>query len=210
MSGQLGGERALVAGPEEVPCDTGPSGSQPVAEMGDRPRTEGDVDERVQLEDALALGLRIAAADRDHPLGVPVLERLRVAEVGRETLVRLLPDRAGVEDEDVGAVRRIGLPEPKLLEHALDALRVVRVHLAAEGGDVVAAHRRQCTQASWPAYFANSMARLSRMTVTLIWPGYSRCPSMSRAISCDSRIACSSSISVGLTITRISRPAWRA
>ena len=32
------------------------------------------------------------------------------------------------------------LAEPELLEHALDALGVVRVHLAAERRDVVAAH----------------------------------------------------------------------
>src|SRR3954463_12447403 len=54
------------------------------------------------------------------------------------------------------------------------------------------------------------MARLSRMTVTLIWPGYSSWSSTSRAISCERRTAASSSISFGLTSTRISRPAWRA
>src|SRR5438094_4695636 len=56
-------------------------------------------------------------------------------------------------------------------------------------------------------YFANSIARDSRITVTLIWPGYSRRSSMSRAISYESSAAWSSSISAGLTITRISRPA---
>ena len=57
---------------------------------------------------------------------------------------------------------------------------------------------------------ANSTARLSRMTVTLIWPGYSSCSSISRAISWDRRTAVSSSMSVGFTITRTSRPAWSA
>jgi hypothetical protein len=59
-------------------------------------------------------------------------------------------------------------------------------------------------------YFANSIARDSRMTVTLIWPGYSSWSSISRAISCESRTAPSSSTSFGLTMTRISRPAWSA
>ncbi len=59
-------------------------------------------------------------------------------------------------------------------------------------------------------YFAYSIARDSRITVTLIWPGYSRAASISRAISCESSTAWSSSISSGLTITRISRPAWSA
>src|SRR6186997_1352530 len=35
-------------------------------------------------------------------------------------------------------------------------------------------------------YFANSTLRDSRITVTLIWPGYSRSFSISRAISCES------------------------
>src|SRR5436305_1254514 len=54
---------------------------------------------------------------------------------------------------------------------------------------------------------ATSVARLSRITVTLICPGYSRWSSISRAISCESRIAVSSSTSSGLTMTRISQPA---
>jgi hypothetical protein len=57
------------------------------------------------------------------------------------------------------------------------------------------------------SYFATSTARLSRITVTLTWPGYSSWLSISRAISCESSTASSSSISLGFTITRISRPA---
>ena len=59
-------------------------------------------------------------------------------------------------------------------------------------------------------YLASSVARDSRMTVTLICPGYSSSCSISRAISCERRTAASSSISPGLTITRTSRPAWSA
>ena len=58
-----------------------------------------------------------------------------------------------------------------------------------------------------PTHFASSVARDSRITVTLICPGYSSSCSMSRAIWCERRTAPSSSISPGLTITRISRPA---
>ena len=36
------------------------------------------------------------------------------------------------------------LAEAERLEHALDALGVVAVHLAAEGGDVVAPHPGHC------------------------------------------------------------------
>jgi hypothetical protein len=42
-----------------------------------------------------------------------------------------------------GFSRIVHLPEPELLEQALDPLRVVGVHLAAERGDVVAAHPDQ-------------------------------------------------------------------
>src|SRR5581483_6632553 len=58
---------------------------------------------------------------------------------------RLLADRARVEDDDVRLVLRAGLAEAELLEHALDALAVVRVHLAPERRDEIAAHRRQGT-----------------------------------------------------------------
>src|SRR6266480_910270 len=60
------------------------------------------------------------------------------------------------------------------------------------------------------AFLATSTARLSRITVTLIWPGYSSWSSISRAISYESSTAWSSSTSFGFTITRISRPAWSA
>ena len=59
-------------------------------------------------------------------------------------------------------------------------------------------------------YLATSTARLSRITITFTWPGYSSWSSISRAISCERRTAASSSTSVGSTITRISRPAWSA
>jgi hypothetical protein len=59
-------------------------------------------------------------------------------------------------------------------------------------------------------YFATSIARDSRMTMTFTWPGYSSWSSISRAISCESSAAPSSSTSLGSTITRISRPACSA
>ena len=70
------------------------------------PGPEGDVDEGIQVEEALALGLRVAAADGDHRVGAALLERAGLGEVGGEALVGLLADRAGVEDEDVRLLLR--------------------------------------------------------------------------------------------------------
>ena len=114
--------------------------THPVAEMWDRPGPEGHVDLRVEVEDALLLRLGEAAADRDHEVGVLALPRAGVTEVGGELRVRLLADRAGVEHDDVGLVLRGRLPEAERLEHPLDPLGVVAVHLTAERGQVVAAH----------------------------------------------------------------------
>src|SRR5262249_36665333 len=125
-----------------------------------------------------------------------------------------------VEDEDVCLFRRGSLAEPELLQDAANALRVVRVHLAPEGGDEVPPHgatvpARGSSQllgrlSAGKGYLAYSIARDSRITVTLICPGYSSCCSISRAISCERSAASSSPISSGLTITRTSRPAWSA
>ena len=63
---QVAGERPLLAVPKRAARDALPAGAEPVAEMRDRARAEGDVDERVELEDPLALRLGVAAADGDH------------------------------------------------------------------------------------------------------------------------------------------------
>ena len=102
---------------------------------------ERDVDEREASEHLLLDGLRPAPADADDDVGPLALEPLRLAEVGDEPVVGLLADRAGVEEDEIGvsARRRLGVAER--LEHALHALGVVLVHLAAERRDVVALHR---------------------------------------------------------------------
>ena len=129
--------------------------------MRDGAGPEGHVDERVEVEQALPLGLRVAAADRDDALRIALFQRAGLGEMRREALIRLLTDRARVEDHHVRLLLGRRLAEPELLEHALDALGVVRVHLAAERGHVVAAHefivgtgqrterRARCTSERW-------------------------------------------------------------
>jgi hypothetical protein len=67
VHGQLGRERAIVE-TEPAACNTVPARTEPLPEMGDRPRPERDVDGGIQVEDALALSgcsrLRAAASPR--------------------------------------------------------------------------------------------------------------------------------------------------
>ncbi len=129
----------------EVPLGRERIRGQELRQPVDLSRAEGDVDERKALEDLLLDRLCPAAADPDDPLGFFALQPLCLPEVGDEAAVGGLADRAGVEEDQVGAVsiRRLGVSER--VEHALHALGVVHVHLAPERGDVVAArHRPAC------------------------------------------------------------------
>ena len=109
--------------------------------MRDRARPERDVDVGVEREEPLALRLGVAAADGDDHLRALALARSGLSHVRRELRIRLLADRARVEDDDVGLALRRRLAQPEVLEHAFDPLGVVRVHLTAERGDVVAPHQ---------------------------------------------------------------------
>ena len=135
----LPGGEVLVC-PETAARDGVTACRDPLAQMRDRARPEGDVHERVLLEDALALSLGVAPSDRHDDVWPVALQRSGVPEVRRQPGIRLLADRARVEHDDVGTVLRGRLAEPKRLEHPLDPLGIVSVHLAAERGDVVAPH----------------------------------------------------------------------
>ena len=133
--------REVLVGAEAAALDALPSHADPLAEVRDRAGSEGNVDLWVEVEDPLLLGLGEAAADCDDEIGILPLAGTGVAQIRRQLGVRLLADRAGVEDDDVGVFLGGRLTETERLEHPLDALGVVAVHLTAEGGQVVAAHR---------------------------------------------------------------------
>ena len=118
-------------------------GEQELGELGVLARAEGDVHEREALEHLVLERLRPAAADAHHALGVLGLEPLGLAEMADEPVVGRLADRAGVEEDHVGAVALRHLAIAERVEHALHALGVVLVHLAPEGGDVVRPHPRR-------------------------------------------------------------------
>src|SRR5205085_9002424 len=92
---QRGREGALLPGSERAALDPVTARAEPLREVRDRARPERDVDEGVELEEPLPLGLRVAAAHGDHLRGIARLQRLRVPEVRRESFIRLLADRAG-------------------------------------------------------------------------------------------------------------------
>ena len=91
-------------------CD--PGALEQHGQRADVVGAEHDVDPRRPLGDRRAVLLRQAAADCDLHAGVRGLHRQQVAEVAVEPVVGVLPDRAGVEDDDVrvGAVGRPLVP----------------------------------------------------------------------------------------------------
>ena len=103
---------------------------QPVQRL----RPEHHVDVGRTLDDRRAFLAGHAAADADqHAL---LLEVLDAAEVGEHLLLRLLAHRAGVEEDEVGLVHVLGgLVALGGVEHVGHLVRVVLVHLAAEGFD---------------------------------------------------------------------------
>ena len=98
-------------------------------------RAENKIDERRARQDFLALGLRDAAGDRDHHAAAPALARgfqaADRAEFGKDLFGRLLADMAGIEDDEVGAVRTGGRAIAERRQQLGHSRRVVDVHLAA-------------------------------------------------------------------------------
>ena len=85
------------------------------------PGPEGQVDERVLLEQLVLHRLRPAAADHDPLGGVALAWRARASiRCADEAVVGLLADRAGVEHEHVGVGRRRPPRPAQRLQQALD------------------------------------------------------------------------------------------
>src|SRR5439155_5564001 len=84
--------------------------------------------------------LPATTAARDAKLRPPFLRLLELAERSVQPVVGVLADRASIEHDQVGAVR-IGRARVALrLQEPCDPLRVVLVHLAAEGTDEISRH----------------------------------------------------------------------
>ena len=170
VRGQLAGERGPSV--EEArrcrPAATrrrGSSGSGAGSAARGRTSTNGK-----RSKKRLAFDLRQAAGDHHDAARVERLDPGGLAEVAGQAVVGALAHRAGVVDEHVGVVDGSSTRSQAVaLEQGADALRVVIVHLTAERPQVVV--RMTLRVGRRAAYFASSTARLSRITVTLIWPG---------------------------------------
>lgn len=110
-------------------------------QLADVVRTEDDVHPGRLLHDGVAVLLGEAAADGDLHAGPLRLHRREPAEVPVETVVGVLPHRAGVEDDDVGVtVGAVGRAYVSgVLEQSGEPFRVVDVHLTPVGLDTVRA-----------------------------------------------------------------------
>src|SRR5690606_762272 len=138
---------------------------------------EYHVDVRRAGHDGLAFLARHAAAHADHQPRLALLQLARAAEVGNHLLLRLLADRAGVEEHDVGFVDVArALDALGLGEQVRHPVRVVLVHLAAEGLDEeLAGHEplARCPPGRAPA---------------LRWPGWLRRANVQSPPASDHRI----------------------
>ena len=105
-----------------------------------RLRAEDQIDHRRAPADFRALGLGDAAGDGDRRLlargPARLLDALQAPELGINLFGRLFPNVAGVEDDEVGILRPIGLPVSAGCQHIRHAGGIVHVHLAAVGLDI--------------------------------------------------------------------------
>ena len=105
------------------------------------PEHEVEGREAAQQRVALLLGDAAADADQEPRLGALALEH--PAQLGVELVLRLLPDRARVDDDQVGRLGLVGAVPAVVMQQVRHLLGVVLVHLAAEALDVKAtAHGR--------------------------------------------------------------------
>jgi hypothetical protein len=73
------------------------------------------------------------AAHREDPAGAGLLPSPQLAQIAIEPMLRLVADRAGIDDQQVGLVQALGGNVALVAKQVRDLLRVVDVHLAPIG-----------------------------------------------------------------------------
>jgi hypothetical protein len=102
----------------------------------ERLRAEHEIHVWRALHDRRAFLARHAAADADDEIGLLALQELHAAEIVEHALLRLFAHRAGVEQQNVRLVGIIRLLDAAFGEHVGHLVRIVLVHLTAEGAYV--------------------------------------------------------------------------
>ena len=135
---EVGGDDAFAAG-----LRLGHEGSQPVVAL----RPHDEIDDRRSRDDLLPLGLGDAAGNRDQRVAALASPRLlgepHAPELGIDLLRGLLPDMAGVENDEIGLGRIVNRQKACGPERFRHPLGIVLVHLAAEGLDMNPFDRRR-------------------------------------------------------------------
>src|ERR1017187_4894809 len=130
-----------------------------------RPRDQGDVG--CALEDLFALLLSHAAKNGE---ALPFLvQLLEIRQPVEDLLLRLIADRAGVVNDEVGVLFALHLRITLGDERSHNLFGVVEVHLAAEGFDVkrCAAAARRWRPAAASSFRTSSWNRTRRLPASL-------------------------------------------
>jgi len=119
-------------------------------------------------EQPLLFALRHAPDNADHGLGPAAFERLQPAEPGKNLVLRVLPDAARVEEDDVGLAGGPHSPEAEVAQLPLDELAVQHVHLAAEGLQEVGGRRHQVSGFAYRVSAAESRQGVAGQSLRLL------------------------------------------
>ena len=106
-------------------------------------RSEHHVHPWRPTQDGVAVLLGQTTTDSDLHIRIGLLARSKVADVAVELVVGVLPNRAGVEHHDVGVGTVRSPSVAGGLQQTRKALRIMDVHLAAVGANLIGATGRR-------------------------------------------------------------------
>jgi len=105
-------------------------------------RSRDEVEMRDFFEELVAAALRHATHHPEDDVGVVFPVLAEVAHVPKRLLLGLIPDRAGIHEDDIGVIGLRRDREAALDEHLGDLLGVALVHLASKGSEKDFRHRK--------------------------------------------------------------------